>query len=50
MDPKIERQCSDSVELRDCGAATEVTKGDFIEWPYLEAGSPPYIYLCPECG
>ena len=49
MDQKIEPQSGNSVELIDCGAASEVTRGDFIQWPWYEAGSPPFIYICRNC-
>ena len=51
MDPNVEtKRTQQTVELYDCGAASQVTRGDFYQWPWFEAGSPPFIYTsCPYC-
>lgn len=49
MDADVELEDSQATEPRDCGAVSKVTKGDFYVWPFIEAGSPPFIYLCPYC-
>jgi hypothetical protein len=49
MDTNVESRHAQKLELQDCGAISKVTKGDFFQWPWLEIGSPPFIYMCPYC-
>jgi hypothetical protein len=38
------------VVLNDCGAASVVTRGLFLLWPWFENSPPPFNHYCPVCG
>jgi hypothetical protein len=37
------------VVLNDCGAVSEVTRGQYALWPWTEITPPPFDHYCPVC-
>jgi hypothetical protein len=35
--------------IQDAGAASKMTRGTAIEFPWLEIGPPPFNHWCPSC-
>ena len=40
---------SDPLEIKDMGAATAITRGSPLLYPWFEIGPPPYNHFCPIC-
>ncbi len=49
MGPDTESSQSRIVDIVDCGAVSEITRGSPYHFLTLEMGSPPFIYFCPYC-
>jgi hypothetical protein len=47
---KVEPVSSDNDVMQDMGAASQVTRGMAIEWPWYENSAPPFNHTyCPTC-
>ena len=38
-----------ALQMKDLGAASELTRGSALITPWIEMGIPPYNYWCPGC-
>ncbi len=38
-----------AINLQDMGAASQVTRGDIIRWPWLENSPAPFNHVCVLC-
>lgn len=42
-------ETKESLTPLDQGAASKVTHGDAVQWPFFEQGTPPFNHWCPDC-
>jgi hypothetical protein len=47
--PVLETESRNALQMKDLGAATELTRGSALRTPFIENGIAPYNYWCPGC-